>query len=244
MNRVVIVTLFYLVGLFEQAASNPVGALTGLVLDQQSQAPLAFANVFFANTTLGDAADEQGRFVLDKIPAGVYQLVVSRIGYELFVQPVEILPGVTKELNVCLTVHSIEGEEVIVTAEKSKRRQRDMALFSKYFIGETRNARRTFILNPEALSFKTEPGTGDMLAEARQPLIVENRALGYRIEIILEQFQCGLSGVRYLLYPHYSELTPKGKGVEKKWRKARQQTFDDSMRGFWHALARGDYNQS
>ena len=244
MKRVVKLFLLLLMPLLGIAASNSVGTLTGVVVDLQNNEPLPYANVFFANTTLGDAADKEGRFILDRIPVGAYQLVVSRIGYDLYVQPVEIAPGLTQKLRVRLKVHSIEGEEISITAEGSKKRQRNLSLFEKYFIGETRNAKQTFIMNPEALSFKTAVGTGDMLAEAGQPLIVENRALGYRIEIILKQFRCGFSGAHYLLYPRYSELEAKSERVQKKWQKARRQTFNDSMRGFWYALAKGDYRQT
>jgi len=244
MKHIEALVLFLLICMSGNAASNSVGTLTGVVVDKQSNEPLSYTNVFFSNTTLGDAADKNGRFILEKIPAGAYQLVVSRIGYDLHVQQVEIVPGVIKELNVRLVVHSIEGQEVSVTASASKQWRRDLSLFSKYFIGETRNARRTNILNPEVLSFKTAPESGDMLADAQRPLIVENRALGYRIEIILKYFRCGVSGARYLLYPHYSELPAKNKRIQKKWQKARQQTFKDSMRGFWHDLAKGDYRRN
>lgn len=243
MKSVAILVLFLEVCTFGAAVSNPVGTLTGVVVDKQSNEPLPYTNVFFANTTLGDAADKEGRFILEKIPAGTYQLVVSRIGYDLHVQQVDIAPGLTKKVHVRLKVRSIEGEEISVTANVSRQWQRELARFSKCFLGETRNARHAYIVNPEVLSFKTALGTGDLLAEAQRPLIVENRSLGYRIEIILKQFRCGFSGAHYLLYPRYSELEAKSKRVQKKWQKARRHTFNDSMRGFWYALAKGDYRQ-
>lgn len=51
------------------------GSICGKICDADNQQPLPFTNVFLANTTWGDAADEQGAFCIERIAPGVYQYV-------------------------------------------------------------------------------------------------------------------------------------------------------------------------
>lgn len=185
------------------------GAVSGFVVDSDTRAPLPYTNVFLANTTLGDAADDRGEFIIENIPPGAFQLVVSRIGYEIFVRDLIIQPEKTIALNATLTVASIVGEEISIVGERDTRQwRRDLVEFKRYFIGETRNAEKCTIRNPEVLTFSREPLTNNLLAKSDRSLIIENRALGYRIDVILDNFRWGFGGGYFLIYPHFSALTP------------------------------------
>ena len=56
--------------------------IKGRVIDGSTKKPLFYANVFLANTTRGAATDEDGRFVIDGIPLGTYELVATMMGYD------------------------------------------------------------------------------------------------------------------------------------------------------------------
>jgi hypothetical protein len=239
MKNLVLVLDLLLIYCSLYSAPVPVGGVAGTIIDAETAEPLAYTNVFFTNTTFGDAADSEGEFLLERVPAGAYQLIVSRIGYELFVKDVAVRPERMEQLKIALKVQSIAGKEISVTARHSKEWKHDLKLFERYFLGVTTNANKCSILNPEVLSFEKSAGTGDLLATAEGALTIENRALGYKIEMILSEFRYGFAGGKYVGYPRYYELDAKTKRQQKRWQKARRNTFFDSIRGLFYAVSLG-----
>lgn len=97
------------------------GKLTGSVTDAITKEPLIGANVIINGTTLGAATDVNGRFIILKVPPGVYSVSASILGYAKETQiDVEIYVDRTTELNFKLKDESIQLEQVIVVAEKPK----------------------------------------------------------------------------------------------------------------------------
>lgn len=76
--------------LFRVGAARAQATVSGTVLDSVTQAPLAFASVFLANTTLGVTTTEQGTFTFPSVPAGTYDLVASYVGYRLAKQSITV----------------------------------------------------------------------------------------------------------------------------------------------------------
>lgn len=223
------------------AYAVPHSSVVGSVRDAATKEPLAYTNVFLANTTIGDAADTNGKFILEKVPFGSYQLVISHISYEMVVMDVAILPGKAKTFDIEMNAKRLEGEEITVVAEKNKRTwQRDLREFSLNFIGNTDNAAKCRIVNPEVLSFEREAGTQNLLASSDHLLVIENRSLGYRLDIVLHSFRWGRHGGQYIIYPKYVELEPENEREHQGWLKNRAETFRLSMRDFFASLAAGD----
>lgn len=233
--------LFFLINISLFSQSRYAGKITGIIRDAQTEAPLAYTNVFLANTTIGDAADDKGAYILDNIPPGNYQLVVSRIGYQMPVQNVIVRAGRPIDLNINLQVKRIEGEEISVVGKKITRAwKRNLREFERYFLGETANAARCTILNPEVLSFERESFTANLVATSDSIIVVENRALGYRLDIVLASFRWGALGGQYTIYPRYTELDPENERQRTRWQNNRQETYRRSMRGFFASLSRPD----
>ena len=57
------------------------GSLKGTISSTDTGAPLAGANVIIKGTTMGAASDIDGEYFISNIPAGVYTLSVSTVGY-------------------------------------------------------------------------------------------------------------------------------------------------------------------
>jgi len=57
--------------------------ISGSVLDADTGKPLPHANVFLANTMKGSVTDTTGRFLIRGVPIRTFEIVVSRVGYEL-----------------------------------------------------------------------------------------------------------------------------------------------------------------
>ena len=56
-------------------------AVAGRVVDAVTGEPLQDANIILEGSTLGDAADSDGRFMIDGVLAGDYVLHVTMVGY-------------------------------------------------------------------------------------------------------------------------------------------------------------------
>lgn len=75
--------LFLVLGLIPLSLGfGQTGEIQGIVLDQISLEPLAFANVQILETMLGASADAEGKFLIANVPFGTYQVRASLVGYQ------------------------------------------------------------------------------------------------------------------------------------------------------------------
>ncbi len=91
--------------------------LRGKILDFQSDQPLVGASVYIENFGRGTASDQNGDFILSKIPKGEIQLRVSYLGFESFRQLI-VIPY-SGELIIRLQSKDLLTEEFIVSATRA-----------------------------------------------------------------------------------------------------------------------------
>lgn len=95
------------------------GKIAGVVKDAQTGQALIGANVTIEGTTMGASTDDQGRYFVLNIPVGTYTVRASILGYKIVRQEnIKVVSDLTTELNFSLQTTVIEGEEVVVTAER------------------------------------------------------------------------------------------------------------------------------
>jgi TonB-dependent receptor len=92
-------------------------SLKGKVTDAVSGDALPGANIVVSGTAIGDAADIYGNYILKNVPAGELTIKISYIGYKTIEAKVKTSPGKTTVADFKLNYMSIEGEEIIVTAQ-------------------------------------------------------------------------------------------------------------------------------
>ena len=97
--------------------SQNIGRITGTITDSTTGDPLYGANVFLKGTSLGAAADIEGKYIITDIPSGTYTLIVRYIGYRGIEIPIKVTENRTLEYNVALPSEVIEGKPVVVTAQ-------------------------------------------------------------------------------------------------------------------------------
>lgn len=74
-----------------------------------------FANVGVRGTTHGTAADLEGRFRIEKLPAGTHTLVASAVGFRAAQATVTLAAGETRTIHFELEEAVVESEGVVVT---------------------------------------------------------------------------------------------------------------------------------
>jgi len=100
-------------------SAQTTGKLAGKVTDAATGEPLPGANVIITSTSMGAACDIDGDFYIINVPPGRYDIHVSMIGYgTAIVQDLHVSVNRTANLDVELTISSVEGEEVIVEANR------------------------------------------------------------------------------------------------------------------------------
>ncbi|GAA4352387.1 TonB-dependent siderophore receptor [Hymenobacter saemangeumensis] len=106
------------------AAGAGFGSVLGTARMANTQ-PAAFASIALKATSIGSTADDQGRFRLDRVPAGTYTLVVQAMGFEPVEQTVTITEGQTSRVEVTLAASATSLQEVTVLARSYTAYQRD-----------------------------------------------------------------------------------------------------------------------
>lgn len=94
------------------------GTLRGSIIDTETGESLIGATAQFVGTSLGSVTDIDGKFSINNIPAGIYVLQVSYIGYQTQkVENVEIKAGEVSVLDIRLKTESTNLDEIVVTAQ-------------------------------------------------------------------------------------------------------------------------------
>src|SRR5690606_9438462 len=110
--------ILVLVSVAAYDAHAQTGKLSGRITDESGE-PLPGATALVVGTTLGAAADFNGEYVILRVPPGSHSVRFSIVGYQtLIVEDVQIASNQTTTLDAVLSEEVIEGEEVVVTAER------------------------------------------------------------------------------------------------------------------------------
>jgi hypothetical protein len=203
----------------------------------ESGEPLPFVNVFLANTTIGDASDSAGIYLLERVPAGSYELVISRIGYELQVIPIRVADQ-DLVINVNLSVKPIEGAELQVEAQAPDEWLELLGEFRENFIGTSSRAKNTRILNSQVLHLGRDPETNALIAKTDSVLYIRNEELGYDINVLLEHFHWYGDTGSYVIYPQFADINFDNARQKRRIMKRRENLFERSLRRFLAYLAR------
>ena len=186
---------------------------------------------------IGTATDATGAFQLSGVPAGAHRLFISMVGYKSAERDSLFRAGTAYHVPVQLAPTVVEMGEVVVNARKARRWQRQLLKFERMFLGETDNAASAKILNPEVLSFTSR--WGKFTASAAEPLVIENTALGYRMQYFLKEFESSGGTIKWDGEPLFTELEPDSAEQAAMWEANRRKAFQGSLRHYLLALRGG-----
>ncbi len=112
-----LLVLFLVCSAAAQGGTN--GILEGHVRDKTTHEPIPGANVAIPALQRGTVTDAEGRFEIQNIPAGPYDVRISHIGHRTELRrSVTIQPDLRTRLVVELEQTNVELQEVMVTQEK------------------------------------------------------------------------------------------------------------------------------
>lgn len=98
--------------------SQDKGTITGLVTDKETQNPIPDASVLILSTGTNTFSGKEGKFEFKEIPLGTYEIKVSCLGYEAFVQTdVVVLSSRPTNVSIELLLSSIITQQIDVEAK-------------------------------------------------------------------------------------------------------------------------------
>ena len=112
-----LILLVALTMIFTASTSWASARITGKVIDKTTGNALPGANVYLANTNYGAATDIDGNYTIANVPQGKYTLTAKYIGYTTQTYEIEVTQNNTIEQNFELVYMTIQGDELVVTAQ-------------------------------------------------------------------------------------------------------------------------------
>src|SRR5580704_8763434 len=174
---------------YSHAFSQSADLIKGKVTDAATKSPLYECSVFINSTSKGTVTNSAGDFILQNLPEGKHQLIISSIGYQTFVYDFNS-SDLPLDLNVTLNRKSTELSAFTVEPEVNDGWAIWGKTFLDNFIGTSDNATHCAIKNVKALHFYYSEKRNKLTVVADEPLIIENKSLGYAIKYQLEEFYC------------------------------------------------------
>ena len=207
--------------------------ISGVVKDKEGK-PVPGARILLSNYKIGTIADNQGRFIIVGLKPGNYNVLVEMMGYQPVNNNVLITNG-PADIEVFLSEQVKQLNEVVIMADPNRKRY--LNIFKKSFIGTTPNAKQCDILNPEVLYTVYDKDNQILKVAADELLLIENKALGYRIKYLLRYYerdeQTGV--VVFYGYPYFEEMEARP-GKRRKYVKSRQKAYVGSPQHFFRSL--------
>jgi hypothetical protein len=210
-------------------------SVSGVVVDSVNGTPLEYANIFLAQTTLGTSSLGDGRFTFDRVPGGVYELVVSLVGYERKVIPLLVHATHPAHLTVRLAPRAVSVPEIRVEAESPKEWREGLSRFEEAILGES-NPRDCRLENPEVLNFRVD-GTS-LIAWTDSLVRIENPFLGYEVTLAVGFFRWGIDEDtgKCVIFPRFVEMPSSDTEGRATWERHRREAYEGSLEHFLRAV--------
>ncbi|SES27636.1 carboxypeptidase-like regulatory domain-containing protein [Pedobacter rhizosphaerae] len=214
-------------------------SITGTVRDLKDGLP--GASIYVSGYKIATVADNDGKFRLANLQPGSYNLLVQMVGYLPYSKSV-VIADKSVQVDLVLKENTVELSEVTIRADPN--RQKYINQFKDFFIGKTPNALQCKILNPQVLHVDFDITKSTLTVSTTEFLIVENKALGYRLKYMLDHFEYN-SRTRIIYYsghPFFEELKASN-ARKKKFTLAREIAYYGSSQHFFRSLYNGTTQQ-
>ena len=210
--------------------------IIGLIRDKKGET-LPGAGVFVSGYKIATVSNNNGEYSL-KLNPGNYELLIKMIGFKSVNKQV-VVSDKDIILNVELIENVIQLNEVVVKPDLN--RENNLKTFTDFFIGQTPNSLQCKILNPDVLYINYDQQNQVLNANCDEFLIIENKALGYKIKYLIKEFEYDMANkiIFYQGSPYYEDL-PASESRKKLWAKKRLEAYNGSSQHFFHSLYRGN----
>jgi hypothetical protein len=147
------------------------------------------------------------------------------------------------DMTIEMQPKAIVLREVTISGSSRADWNRNYELFKKDFIGTDDNAKQCVVINPKVLDFTYRRSKQILTASSDEFLVVENKALGYRVKFLLANFKSDkIEGrISYQGSRLFEELNGNA-SQKKKWQAKRDRAYYGSAMHFFRSLYQNKLN--
>lgn len=220
-------------------------SIAGKILDHRDNNAIAGASVFLANATIGQRTATDGTFHLSNVKPGKYELIVSMVGFETYHQLLVVSSANIVLPDIEINARANTLKEVKITVDPNRDRYQDW--FTDEFLGTSDVARQCKIVNPEVLNLSYDNNKSILTASSDGFLIIENKALGYKLNYLLTNFKLNNKDI-YNKEIHYDgsvffkEMTGNPSQLAD-WEAKRQEVYENSEMHFFRSAIKDRIEQ-
>lgn len=210
--------------------------LNGTIKDVTSGEALNYASVYFNGTFVGTNSDKNGNFELDISRYPSMPITVSALGYYSIIIP---YPDTVKKLVIYLTPKLFELHEVVINARKISRERRiNLGYFRREFLGTSMNSANSVIINEDDIYFSYDSTNDTLKATSINPIIIENKNLGYKLIYYLDTFLYSKRSKYILIIGSciFNEDNNTDKDLQEKYERRRRSSYLGSRMHFIRSL--------
>ncbi len=236
MRNAITTLLFFIITVVAQAQESY--TLTGVVTDEKD-VPIPGATVFLGDSRKATVSNGEGKFVLQQVQPGKYNLVVKMIGYVVTMHEF-MLQNNNMRFRVKLPEDNVMLNTVEISGMSLAERKRHLQIFLTCFFGTSKYAKQCKILNPDDIKLKFDKKKNILTASSNDFLVIENKALGYTMKYLLNNFVYNRQVFNENLLSFdgtlfFEEMKASNRQV-KKWEEERVKTYLGSSTHFFKSL--------
>lgn len=211
--------------------------INGVVTDE-NDVPVPGATVFLGDSRKAAATDANGQFALERVQYGNYVLVVKMMGYVVLEHEFTL----QRNMRFRFKLHedNIELKTVNISAISTADRKTYLAIFIKNFLGSSANAARCKILNTDVIKLQFNKRTNVLTATSDNFILIENKALGYRMKYLLNEFRYDRSSADNTTIAFRGTLLfedlPGNARQQRNWERERLNTYLGSVPHFFSSV--------
>ncbi|OJJ21551.1 hypothetical protein BKI52_13485 [marine bacterium AO1-C] len=229
---------FALVLLTSSVTLGQTTTIKGRITAKDNGEAVAGASVYISNTTIGSASNGEGFFTLPNVPSIPFVLNISSIGFKT--KAINIDPLKDTLLIIALDANVQQLQEVVITPEKNDLWARFGQKFLQDLIGYSKFSRQCKIKNLQSIVLDFDREKQTLTAFCQEPLIILNKALGYRIKYWLEGYEFSFKTNKTFIagYPFFEDLlsTRTRKRKARRYKRNRSKAYKGSVTHFIQAL--------
>ena len=230
---------FFTIFLFLLCIDANAQIITGKVYDSATRLPIANVNVYLNNTSYYAKTNHSGAFSLKVAQKMNTQLIISHVSYETVVinEPFE-----KESREIYLIEKNYVLNEVVIKRGRFSREEQ-LKAFEPQFLGDNAAGRSCKILNKDDIDLVYDEDDKTLYATNEQPIIIENKYLGYQIHCSSIDFKACYSdkslskrSLKTVLLrgdAFFIDLAPDNPVIKKR----RDEAYEGSLNYFFKSLA-------
>jgi iron complex outermembrane receptor protein len=165
--------------------SQGLGTISGTVVSSEDGSFLPGANIVVQHTIMGATSDGRGQFGIGRVPPGMYNLIISRVGYERnLLSSIVVRADDTSHVSITLTPLPIQSEGVVVTASKRDQSLQEIPVSVSLLDSKTIQERNSITID-DALRYV--PGVNMVQSQVNiRGMSGYSRGIGSRVLLLLD----------------------------------------------------------